>query len=308
MNKTGIKSSGKRGFLFFSLGLLWGLLIGGAPALWAQDSAPAMIRVEGGSFLMGSNEAVYAANERVHEVSLSSFFIGETEVSQALWKAVMGNNPSRFAGDERPVDSVNWFEALRFCNALSEKEGLTPAYAISGTTVSWDTGAGGYRLPTEAEWEYAARGGILGALSDEALERAFYSGGENPEALGWYNANSNKSSQPVKGKVPNELGLYDMSGNLWEWCWDYLGEYPPEPVSNPTGASEGARRILRGGAWFTPVNLLRVTNRYWNAPAFKANSVGFRLARNEKADEGAGEEPNEKADEGVEGGPETPGL
>jgi formylglycine-generating enzyme required for sulfatase activity len=293
MNKTSMKRSGDRGFRFFCVGL-WGLLIG-VPALWAQApepviiepvitepaiTEPVMIGVEGGTFLMGSNETAYKANEQVHEVSLSSFFIGETEVTQALWKEVMGDNPSRIAGDDRPVDSVNWFEAVRFCNALSEKEGLAPAYKIEGTTVSWDQSAGGYRLPTEAEWEYAARGGVLGALSTEALDRAFYSGGENAESLGWFNSNSGKTSHPVKGKAPNELGLYDMSGNLWEWCWDYFGEYPQEPVVNPVGAAESPRRILRGGAWFTPVNLLRVTNRYWNAPSFKANSVGFRLVRN----------------------------
>jgi formylglycine-generating enzyme required for sulfatase activity len=240
-----------------------------------------MIPVEGGRFLMGSAEAAYQINERVHEVNLSSFFIAETEVTQALWKAVMGDNPSRFAGDDRPVDSVSWFDAVRFCNALSEKVGLAPAYEIAGNTVSWNTNAGGYRLPTESEWEYAARGGILGVvLPAEALNRAFYAGGEDPEALGWFDANSGKTSHPVKSKAPNELGLYDMSGNLWEWCWDYFGEYPREPADNPAGVAESPRRVLRGGAWFTPVHLMRVTNRYWNAPSFKANSVGFRLARN----------------------------
>jgi formylglycine-generating enzyme required for sulfatase activity len=239
-----------------------------------------MIRVEGGGFLMGSNEEPYGAGERVHRVSLSSFFMGETEVTQGLWKAVMGDNPSRFAGDDRPVDSVSWFDAVRFCNTLSEKEGLEPAYEIAGNAVVWNRGAGGYRLPTESEWEYAARGGLRGAVASEALGRSFYAGGENAADIGWYDANSGRTSQPVKGKAPNSLGLYDMSGNLWEWCWDYYGEYPREPVTDPEGPAESSRRVLRGGAWFTPVNLLRVTNRYWNVPGFKANSVGFRLARN----------------------------
>lgn len=277
MNKIRITRSGKGGVRFFCI--LWGLLIG-SPALWAQP-APVMVKVEGGTFLMGSNEESYRVNERVHEVSLSSFFIAETEVTQALWQDVMGNNPSRFPGDDRPVDSVSWFDAVRFCNVLSEHAGLDPAYIISGNTVSWNTGAGGYRLPTESEWEYAARGGSRGDVSPEIIDRPLYSGGEDPEPLGWFNTNSGKSSHPVKSKSPNELGLYDMSGNLWEWCWDYFGEYPQEPVSNPPGASESTRRVLRGGAWFTPAHLLRVTNRYWNAPSFQANSVGFRLARNE---------------------------
>jgi formylglycine-generating enzyme required for sulfatase activity len=241
-----------------------------------------MVSVEGGIFLMGSSEEAYKTNERVHEVRVSSFFIGETEVTQALWQDIMGNNPSRFAGDGQPVDSVSWLDAVRFCNALSEKEGRLPAYEISGNTIAWNRSADGYRLPTESEWEYAARGGSQGVHSG-VLSRAYYSGGEKPETLGWFDANSARTSHPVKSKAPNELGLYDMSGNLWEWCWDYFGEYPQEPVSDPSGVPEAARRVLRGGAWFTPVHLLRVTNRYWNAPSFKANSVGFRLARNDQS-------------------------
>jgi formylglycine-generating enzyme required for sulfatase activity len=241
-----------------------------SPALWAQS--PLMIRVEGGTFLMGSDEK---SNERPHEVTLSTFFIAETEVTQALWKAVMGNNPSAFRGDTLPVDSVSWLDAVRFCNALSEKEGLVPAYEISGDTVAWNKTANGYRLPTESEWEYAARGGPRGAS-----DRAAYAGGENPQELGWYDANSGRASKPVKSKAPNGLGLYDMSGNLWEWCWDYYGEYPREASVNPEGAAASARRVLRGGAWFNPVNLLKVTYRYWNAPGFKVNSAGFRLAQN----------------------------
>jgi formylglycine-generating enzyme required for sulfatase activity len=208
-------------------------------------------------------------------VTLSAFFLAETEVTQALWKEVAGTNPSRFTGDDRPVDSVSWFDAVKFCNALSEKAGLPPAYEIDGETVTWRRDAGGYRLPTEAEWEYAARGGA-GAVSPP------YAGGETADEAGWYDANSGKASHPVKGKAPNGLGLYDMSGNLWEWCWDGYGQYPQEAAADPAGPAESARRVLRGGAWFTPANLLRVTNRYWNVPGFKANSVGFRLARSGK--------------------------
>ena len=247
--------------------VFWGLMVL-SPVLRAQTGFPVMVRVEGGTFPMG-------ANGGIHEVTLSTFFLAETEVTQALWKEVMGNNPSRFAGNDRPVDSVSWLDAVAFCNALSEKAGLSPAYEIAGNTVTWRREAGGYRLPTESEWEYAARGGINGVSG-----QAPYAGGETPENIGWYDANSGKSSHPVKGKAPNGLGLYDMSGNLWEWCWDYYGEYPREAVTDPAGPAESARRVLRGGAWFTPANLIRVTNRYWNSPGFKANSVGFRLARN----------------------------
>jgi formylglycine-generating enzyme required for sulfatase activity len=277
MTQTTTMFPGKRSLRLFCI---CGALLICGPALWAQPVTPTMIQVEGGSFPMGSNEAAYKANERVHEVTLSTFFIADTEVTQALWKEVMGNNPSRFAGDDRPVDSVSWFDAVRFCNALSEKEGLDPVYTFSGNTVAWDTSANGYRLPTESEWEYAARGGALGTHSAEAPGRAWYAGGETPDALGWFDSNSGKTSHPVKGKAPNELGLYDMSGNLWEWCWDFFGEYPAGPVTDPMGVTDSPRRVLRGGAWFTPVHLMRVTNRYWNTPTFKVNSVGFRVARN----------------------------
>ncbi|QQO09241.1 formylglycine-generating enzyme family protein [Breznakiella homolactica] len=244
---------------------------------------PVMVAVEGGTFWMGSNESPYAHTERPREVTVSSFFIAETEVTQELYREIQGSNPSRFSGDQRPVDTVSWFEAVRFCNSLSERDGFSPAYTISGNSVTWDRGADGYRLPTEAEWEFAARGGVLGALTDQPLSRSLYSGGANAAQVGWYDGNSGRESKPVKSKNPNELGLYDMSGNVWEWCWDWYADYPREAQTDPQGAAATGSRVLRGGAWFTPVNLLRVTYRYWNAPSFKANSVGFRIARNSAA-------------------------
>jgi formylglycine-generating enzyme required for sulfatase activity len=231
-----------------------------------------MISVRGGNF--------YRGNEQTREVSLSSFLISETEVTQALWKSVMNENPSGFVGDDRPVDSVSWLDAVRFCNALSEKAGLPPAYVISGSTVTWNRQSRGFRLPTEAEWEFAARGGALGAQENESLTNAGYAGGSVVGDVGWYEKNSGRSSKDVKGKLPNELGLYDMSGNVWEWCWDWYGDYPRDPLQDPQGPDSGRDRVLRGGAWFTSVNLLRVNYRYWNAPAFKANTVGFRIAQN----------------------------
>jgi formylglycine-generating enzyme required for sulfatase activity len=246
-----------------------------APALFAQVLPPIMIRVVGGSFWMGSREGAYAANEKAHEMTVASFYMSETEITQGLWKSVMGDNPSQFPGDDRPVENVSWFDAVRFCNALSLRERLAPAYEIEGETVTWNRSAGGYRLPTEAEWEYAARGGLH--TGPDPLDRAFYAGGENAADLGWYDKNSGRASQPVRGKGSNELGLYDMSGNVWEWCWDNYSPYPCNPSAEPEGR---INRVLRGGAWFTPVNLLRVSYRFWNAPSFKANTVGFRIARN----------------------------
>lgn len=248
-----------------------------------------MVHVMGGTYWQGSTEGPYAANEKAHEVEVSSFLIAEREVTQSQWSAIMGANPSRFSGSNRPVDYVSWYDAVRFCNALSVKEALEPAYEVSGTKVTWIKNASGYRLPTEAEWEYAARGGIYGAITAKPLEKAGYAGGTDAGDVAWYNANSGKTTHEGTLKKPNELGLYDMSGNVWEWCWDWYEDYPLPKVQDPEGGTGATGlKVLRGGAWFTPTNLLRTTYRYWNAPNFKANSVGFRVARNasdlEKAD------------------------
>lgn len=254
--------------------------------LTAQESAvtklrDSMILVEGGAYLQGSAEAPYAFSERVHQSTVSTFLIASTETTQALWKEVMSTNPSKFKGDERPVETVSWLDAVKFCNALSEKEGLQPAYTIEGSKVRLVRDSVGYRLPTEAEWEYAARGGRFAAISTEPLKKAPYAGGPVASEVAWFDQNSGKTTQPVAKKSPNELGLYDMSGNVWEWCWDQYGQYPTGAVNDYAGLDPGnGVRVLRGGAWFTPQNLLRVTYRYWNAPTFKVNSVGFRVARN----------------------------
>jgi formylglycine-generating enzyme required for sulfatase activity len=240
-----------------------------------------MVMVEGGTFLQGSAEAPYATTERVHETTVSSFLIASTETTQALWREVMSANPAKFKSDDRPVDTVSWLDAVKFCNELSVRDGLTPAYVFVGSSVEWKRDADGYRLPTEAEWEYAARGGRYGADAETPLKKAPYSGGTDADAVAWFDRNSGKSSQPVARKAANQLGLFDMSGNVWEWCWDWYGEYPKESGVDPIAPSNGSNvRVMRGGAWFTPLNLLRVTYRYWNAPTFKVNSVGFRLARN----------------------------
>ncbi|MDR2143430.1 MAG: formylglycine-generating enzyme family protein [Treponema sp.] len=239
---------------------------------------PRMVAVAGGTFVMGSSEGAFRQNERVHEVSLRSFFISETEVTQELYQAVMNQNPSTFKGNEYPVESVSWFDAVKFCNALSEQYGLAPVYAINGDTVIWDRESRGFRLPTEAEWEYAARGGQSGILGE--LDKAGYAGGFTAGDVAGYSANSGRRTQPVRKKLPNELGIYDMSGNVWEWCWDWYGDYPSDPVYNPEGPSAGRNRVFRGGAFVNPVNQLRVSFRVGNPPSTKGNSVGFRIAQN----------------------------
>ncbi|MDR0402694.1 MAG: formylglycine-generating enzyme family protein [Treponema sp.] len=254
----------------------------------ALDSSlyPRMIAAAGGTFLMGSSEGAFRQTERIHEVSLKSFFISETEITQELYQAVMNQNPALFKGAEYPVENVSWFDAVKFCNALSEQLGFAPAYTIDGDTVSWDRGSRGFRLPTEAEWEYAARGGQNGFLGE--LTRAGYAGSLTVNYTGnltigdaaWYAANSGRRTQPVRKKFPNELGLYDMSGNVWEWCWDWFGDYPSDSVYDPEGPPSGRNRVFRGGAFVNPVNQLRVSFRVGNPPSSKANSVGFRIAQN----------------------------
>jgi len=260
-----------------------------------------MVFVKGGTYWQGSNEAPYSANERVHRTTVSSFYISSTEITQAQWLDVMSSNPSKFPGKDRPVEYVSWYDAVKFCNALSVKEGLIPAYKIEGSKVEWDKEANGYRLPTEAEWEYAARGGQTGAITDEPLAKAPYAGSDSSAlTVGWFDANSGKTTKPVAQKAPNALGLYDMSGNVWEWCWDWYGTYPKDVIVNPDGSdNQTGQKVLRGGSWFTPEKLLRVTYRYWNVPTFKVNSVGFRIARNAEEQK---EEPKEETEVALPGG------
>ena len=198
----------------------------GTPSTAAHDTAAAisapqpvygnMMRIEGGVFMMGS-ESGDNEERPVHQVTVESFLMGRYEVTQAEWESVMGNNPSGFKGAELPVENVSWFDAVEYCNALSQKEGLTPCYSGSGNDITCNWDANGYRLPTEAEWEYAAKGGSRNPFANA------YLGNNNPDAEAWYNRNSGGKTQNVGTREPNNLGLCDMSGNVWEWCWDWYG-------------------------------------------------------------------------------------
>lgn len=206
-----------------------------------------MIYVEGGTFAMGSN-SVYDNEKPVHNVTLDSYYIGETEITQAQWRAVMGSNPSEYKGNNRPVENVSWNDAQEFCKKLSELTGKR------------------YVLPTEAQWEYAARGG-------NQSKGYTYSGSNNIDEVAKYNSGGYSK---VKSKKPNELGIYNMSGNVWEWCSDWYGSYSSSSQTNPQGPNSGSYRVLRGGSWNYSASCCRVANRGRNDPSH-TSSCGFRV-------------------------------
>jgi formylglycine-generating enzyme required for sulfatase activity len=252
--------------------------------------SPALVRVEGGTFQMGSNSG--EDNEKpVHTVTVKSFSMAKYPVTQKEWTAVLGNNPSIFKGDNLPVEAVSWYDAIEYCNRLSEKEKLTPAYTINKSwkdwnnnneydelkwAVTWNRNATGYRLPTEAEWEYAAKGGN-GSPGNYA-----YAGSNNVDEVAWYEKNSAGSTQEVGTKKPNGLGLYDMSGNVLEWCWDWYGAYGTVNQIDPIGASSGSIRVLRGGCWVNSAEYVRSAYRGGSVPNNRqsGNGFGFRLVCN----------------------------
>ena len=218
-----------------------------------------MIKVNGGTFTMGatSEQKNPKDDEKpTHQVTLSSYYIGETEVTQALWTAVMGNNPSKFKGDNLPVENVSWEDCQTFIGKLN---GLTGKR---------------FRLPTEAEWEYAARGG-------NRSNHTQYSGGSMIDDVARYGGNSGDKTHSVKTKRPNELGLYDMSGNVWEWCQDWYGNYSSKAKTNPTGPDSGSRRVFRGGSWFSLEGRCRSSIRLSYSPGYSYYDLGLRLALSE---------------------------
>jgi len=217
------------------------------------EVTPAMIKVEGGTFYMGSNGGENDEHP-VHQVRVASFYISKYEVTQKEWQTVMGSNPSEFKGDNLPVESITWYEAIDYCNNRSLREGLKPCYSGSGDALSCDWTANGYRLPTEAEWEYAARG-------DKLSQGYTYSGSNDLGTVAWYNDNSGEKTHEVGTKSRNELGLFDMSGNVWEWCWDWYGDYHSNADDKPYGESVSNSRLLRGGSWFNSEDSCRVANR-----------------------------------------------
>jgi len=236
-----------------------------------------MILVQGGTFTMGDtwNSGLGIGELPTHSVNLNSFYISKYEVTQSQWRTVMGGDPGfYFKGDQLPAESISWFEAVEFCNILSQLEGLTPCYSISGTSVTCDWAADGYRLPTEAEWEYAARGGPNDSNSGR------FAGSDTLNDVAWYLGNHPKPHN-VGTKKANELGLYDMSGNVEEWCWDWydVNFYLSSPVDNPKGADTGSKRVARGGNWDSYWCYVRISNRSGFSPSAFGFNVGFRLVK-----------------------------
>ena len=215
-----------------------------------------MVYVEGGTFTMGATSEqgsdAFDDEKPAHQVTVPSFSIGKYEVTQEEWQAVMGSNPSDFKGAKRPVESVSWNECQEFIRKLNSMTGKR------------------FRLPTEAEWEYAARGG------NKSIGYK-YAGGDNLDRVAWYGSNSD-ATHDVGQKSPNELGLYDMSGNVWEWCQDWRGGYSSGSQSNPSGPSSGSYRVFRGGSWSFSARYCRVSYRFSCTPDYRYFNLGLRLA------------------------------
>ncbi|HNW67811.1 MAG TPA: formylglycine-generating enzyme family protein [Bacteroidales bacterium] len=226
----------------------------------AENSFMEMVYVKGGTFTMGCTGEQGGDcddNEKpAHSVTVSSYYIGKYEVTQAQWEEIMGSNPSYYKGDNLPVESVSWYDIQEFIEKLNAKTGKN------------------YRLPTEAEREFAARGG-------KQSKGYQYSGSNSLDSVAWYDDNSGGKTHPVGSKSPNELGIYDMSGNVWEWCSDWYSSYSSSSQTNPKGPQSGSDRVLRGGGWSYNARYCRVSGRNSVSPSYSYNDgddgYGFRL-------------------------------
>jgi len=287
----------------------------------------AMRKVEPGTFNMGSDESDprREKDEIFRSIQITRpFYIGKTEVTIKLWKMITDEDPSKRDGsncyrtgepiqatDDFPASCIDWYEVVRFANTLSTWETLEACYQITGDMVIMPKGldCSGYRLPTEAEWEYAARGGAGELSKDEMDVRkasvpvkkrrgknrrkkrqavaghrliTLYAGSDKVERFGWYAENSENIPHRVATKKANELGVFDMSGNVWEWTWDWYGSYLERSQKDPTGNAFGTERVLRGGSWANGSTDLRLGNRFKRNPTHRNTQLGFRLVRTVK--------------------------
>jgi formylglycine-generating enzyme required for sulfatase activity len=245
-----------------------------------------MVRIQGGTFTMGSpgSDVGRDRDEVQHQVTVSSFYLGKYEVTQKEYQEIMGTNPSRFKGDNLPVECVSWLDAIEYCNKRSQREGLTPPYTINGSgysqTVTWNLHADGYRLPTEAEWEYACRAGTTTPFS---TGNTITTNQANYDGIYPYNGNGKgeyrSKTTAVGSFAPNAWGLYDMHGNVGEWCWDWYGSYSSGAQTDPEGVSAGSYRVYRGGNWSSYGRDLRSARRSGSRPTARDAIFGFRLVK-----------------------------
>jgi formylglycine-generating enzyme required for sulfatase activity len=268
----------------------------------AQAQVPGdMVLIKGGTFTMGSptSEAEREDNEVQHRVLVGDFYLGRYEVTQKEYHALMGTNPSEFKDDNLPVENVSWYDAIEYCNARSQKEGLSPAYTIDKSQadpnnqnqnpfqrdelkwrVTWNPQANGYRLPTEAEWEYACRAGTVTPFStgnNITTNQADYDGNYpyNGNAEGTYR----EETTAVGSFAANPWGVYDTHGNVYEWCWDWYGDYSAGAQTDPQGAPSGSYRVIRSGSWNGIGRSLRSADRDGDTPSNRYSTIGFRVLR-----------------------------
>ncbi len=235
-----------------------------------------MIELPGGTFRMGSPEndaQAYPDEKPQHPVTVSAFAIARDPVTRKLYREIVGRGPEAWQGDDRlPANALSWFDAVEFCNTLSRREGLRACYRIDGQQVTWDRTANGYRLPTEAEWEYAARAGTT--------TRWFFGDDDTDlDRYAWFSDNSGDQVHRVGEKEPNPWGLRDIIGNTYEWCWDWQGDYSVTPAIDPSGPPGGSLRVLRGGAFWPAPRLLRSAGRGGGGPEVRDAVLGFRCVR-----------------------------
>ena len=268
---------------WYVLGILeWSALSERQKGIVLQESKR-MVQIPGGTFMMGAlpddGDARDSEKPR-HQVTLTqNVEMSVYECTQGLYESVMGTNPSRYNGSNLPVEQVSWCDAVLFCNKLSEMEGLEPVYELPkpfanddwSKKVKWNQNANGYRLPTEAEWEYCARGG----------EKHLYAGSNNIDEVAWYWDNSGDTTYPVGQKKPNGYGLYDMSGNVWEWVWDsWKRDNTSSSVTDPIHVdTSSSNRVNRGGSWYCSARNTRISNRCGDGASYREGNLGFRILR-----------------------------